>query len=156
MKRVHLLGMGLILGAVGLIGCNRQSGSPAPDNKDKKHAAHGKGPNGGVVFDLGALHAEFTVDHDKKQCMVLILGEDEKTPTPVDTKEFIVKTKEAKTKEGKVVPPLTIKLLPVEEKDGKATKFVGTDPGLGNIADFEGTVVGEIDRKGAQGNFKEE
>ena len=32
--------------------------------------------------------------------------------------------------------PMTIKMLPQGEMGGKAAKFVGTDPGLGNVADF--------------------
>ena len=34
-----------------------------------------------LVFDLGKYHAEFTVDHDKKECTVLVIGADEKTIT---------------------------------------------------------------------------
>ena len=56
---------------------------------------------------------------------------------------------------GKVVPPMTIALKPVDAKDGKASKFVGTDPGVGNVADFEGIVLGEIDGKPSKGEFKE-
>jgi hypothetical protein len=119
--------------------------------------AHGKGPNGGVVFDLGKYHAEFTVDHDKKECTILIVSEDDKDakPAPVAAKEFTLTTKESKTKDGKAVPAMTIKMLAKDEKDGKAAKFVGTDPGLGNVADFEGTVMGEIDGKPSKGTFKE-
>ncbi len=106
------------------------------------------------MFDLGKYHAEFTVDHDKKECTVLVLGNDEKTPTAVAAKELTVTTKETKTKDGKAVAPMTIKLLPKDEKDGKAAKFVGTDPGLGNVADFEGTVVAEIDGKPSQGSSR--
>ena len=116
---------------------------------------HGTGPNGGVVFDLGSHHAEFTVDHAKKECTILVLGDDEKTPTAVAATEFILTTKETKTKDGKVVPPMTIMLTPADAADGKASKFVGTDPGIGNVADFEGTVSGEIDGKPSQGEFKE-
>jgi len=50
---------------------------------------------------------------------------------------------------------MTVKLVPQNEADGKATKFVGTDPGIGNVADFEGTVLGEVDGKPSQGEFKE-
>ena len=92
---------------------------------------------------------------DKKECTVLVLGTDEKTPTPVAAKELTVTTKETKTKEGVKVAPLTIKMLPKDEKDGKASKYVGTDPGLGNVADVEGTVLGEIGGRPSQGEFKE-
>jgi hypothetical protein len=163
MKHAKALGLGLLVAALAVTSCSPQSGT-TPAAKDQEAAkdtgkkaahTHGKGPNGGVVFDLGKYHAEFTVDHDKKECMVLVLGQDEKTPTPVAAKELTVTTKETKTKEAKTVPPMTIKLVPRDESGGKATRFVGTDPGLGNVADFEGTVLGEIDGKPSQGEFKE-
>ncbi len=160
MKYAKTLGLALLLAALAVTGCSDKGGTPKAETKKdggKKEAehAHGKGPNGGVVFDLGKYHAEFTVDHDKKECMILVLGQDEKTPTAVAAKELTVTTKETKTKEGKVVPPMTIKMLPKDEAGGKASKFVGTDPGLGNVADFEGTVLGEIGGKPSQGDFKE-
>jgi hypothetical protein len=160
MKYAKMLGLGLFIAALGMTGCakdapkgNRSAGK---DSGEKESHEHGKGPNGGVVFDLGKYHAEFTVNHDKKECMLLILGKDEKTVTPIAAKEVLVTTKETKTKEGKIVPPMTIKMLPKDEKEAKASKFVGTDPGLGNVADFEGTIIAEIDGKPARGSFKEE
>lgn len=164
MKYAKMIGLGLLVAAVAVAGCSQQSGT-APTAKDKGAAkdsgkkeehAHGEGPNGGVIFDLGKHHAEFTVDHGKKECTIFILGDDEKTPTPVAAKELTLTTKATKTEDGKAVPPMTIKLLPKDEANGKATKFVGTDPGLGNVADFAGTVLGEIDGKPSQGEFKEE
>ena len=163
MTHAKALGLGLLVAALAVTGCSPQSGTtPTANDREsetdtgkKAGHTHGKGPNGGVVFDLGKYHAEFTVDHGKKECMVLVLGQDEKTPTPVATKDLTVTTRETKTEEGKVVPPMTIKLLPRDESGGKATQFVGTDPGLGNVADFEGTVLGEIDGKPSQGEFKE-
>jgi hypothetical protein len=50
---------------------------------------------------------------------------------------------------------MTIKMLPKDEADGKASKFVGTDPGLGNVADFDGDVTATIDGKPAKGKFEE-
>ncbi|MCI0458238.1 MAG: hypothetical protein L0Z62_14835 [Gemmataceae bacterium] len=161
MKYAKILGLGLLATALAVTGCTEKGSPPKAEtrkdaSKKEDHAPHGKGPNGGVVFDLGKYHAEFTVDHDKKECTILILGADEKTPTAVASKEFTLTTKQTQTKEGTVVPPMTIKMLPKEESGGKASKFVGTDPGLGNVADFEGTVIGEIDGKPSQGTFKEE
>jgi len=161
MKSATILSLGVLVASLAVAGCNTQKpastgnkGATAGDKKDD-HGPHGKGPNGGVVFDLGKYHAEFTVDHDKKECTVLILGQDEKTITPVAAKELTLTTKETKTKDGKVVPLMTIQLLPQGETGGKASKFVGTNPGLGNVADFEGTVLGEIGGKPSQGTFKE-
>src|SRR5438270_12068041 len=147
MNYAKTLGLGLLVAALAVTGCSSdKGGTPKAETKKdagkkEEHAPHGKGPNGGVVFDLGKYHAEFTVDHDKKECMILVLGQDEKTPTPVAAKELTVTTKETKTKEGKVVAPMTVKMLPREESGGKASQFVGTDPGRGNVADFEGPVA---------------
>ena len=161
MNRTKFLGLGLMIAAFAVVGCG--DSKPTPSNtgdnkggKEEKHA-HGKGPNGGVLFDLGKYHAEFTVDHPAKECTVLFVTGDDKDakPLPVAAKEFTLTTKETKTKEGKVVPPMTVKLLPKDAKDGKAAKFVGTDPGIGNVADFAGTVTGEIDGKPSSGEFKE-
>lgn len=162
-----VFGLGLL--GLALAGCGDKAGPPATGGdkgkgaaadagkKGDDHAPHGAGPNGGVVFDLGKYHAEFTVDHPKKECTVLFLSGDQKgaTAMPVAAKEFTLTTKETKTKEGKVVPPMTVKLLPADAKDGKAAKFVGTDRGIGNVADFAGTVTGEIDGKPSSGEFKE-
>lgn len=156
-----LLGFGVLMTALALAGCGKADSTSAPPpkgggGKEEPHA-HGKGPNGGVVFDLGKYHAEFTVDHPKKSCTILVVSGDNKDakPLPVKAEEFTLSLKESKTKEGKVVPAMTIKMLPTDAKDGKAATFTGTDPGLGNVADFEGTVSGLIDGKPSPGEFKE-
>jgi hypothetical protein len=166
MKYARNLGLGLLVAAIAM-GCSQPNATPKPESKketskkeDAGHA-HGTGPNGGVVFDLGKHHAEFTVDHPAKECTILFLTSDTKdaTPLPVSAKELTLTTKETKVKEGadkgKVVPPMTITLKPADAKEGKASKFVGTDPGIGNVADFEGTVLGEIEGRPSQGTFKE-
>lgn len=163
MKCSKIIVPALLIVSLGMTGCSRSSDTK-PATSDTKGAAsapavvehtHGAGPNGGVVFDLGGHHAEFTVEHGKQQCMILVLGDDEKTPTPITATEFVLNTKETKTAEGKVVPPMTITMKPVDAMDGKTAKFVGTEPGIGNVADFAGTVSGEIDSKPAMGEFKE-
>ena len=158
MKYTSLFALG-VLAALALTGCGKTDPSKSNVFKGKEDDhAHGKGPNGGVVFDLGKDHAEFTVDHGKKECAILFLTGDNKDakPLPVQAAELTLTTKETKTKEGKVVAPMTITMKPVDAKDGKAAKFVGTDPGLGNVADFAGTVAGEVNGKPASGPFKEE
>lgn len=173
MMNTKLLGLCLLAATFGVIGCSSDSGdtksgnggaqtsTPNPDTGDGGGGseatghAHGTGPNGGVVFDLGKYHAEFTVDHPKQECMILVLGDDEMTPVAIAAEEFTLTTKETKTAEGTVVPPMTVKMSPQDEKDGKATTFVGSDPGIANVADFEGTVLGMIDGKPSQGEFSE-
>jgi hypothetical protein len=171
MKTMKLLTLGLLVAALTAAGCGPQPASTTGGDKkgdtkpngDKKPAddgddhPHGEGPNGGVIFDLGKYHAEFTVDHGKKECYILFIKGDDKTatPLPVACKELTVSIKATKTKEGKAVPAMTVTLKPADEKDGKASKFVGTDPGIGNVADFEGDVTGEIGGKPSSGKFKE-
>lgn len=165
MKIETVLGAAVLVGTLAVTGCDSGSKSEAKKDapavaggagavKPKEHG-HGQGPNGGVLFDFGKYHGEFTVDHGKAEVTVLIIGNDEKTPLAVAAKELTVTIKDTKTKEGKVVAPMTIKLLPKDEAGGKASKFVGTDPGISNVADFAGTVLGEIDGKPSQGEFKE-
>ena len=164
MKTTKLLIPGLLIAALAMTGCGDKKVEPTKaevkkgGGKADDHPPHGEGPNGGVIFDLGKYHAEFTVDHPKKECTIRFLaGEDKNAKSlAVAAKEFTLTTKPTKTKEGKVVPPMTIKLLPTDAKDGKASKFVGTDPGIGTVADFAGTVIGEIDGKPSQGEFEEE
>ena len=161
MKYANLFGLGLLAVALALTGCGTPAATPKADDKKggkgDDHAPHGAGPNGGVIFDLGKDHAEFTVDHPKKECKILFVNGDNKDAKPLAlaATEFTLTTKATKTKEGTVVPPMTIKMLPTDAKDGKATTFVGTDPGLGNVADFEGTVAGQINGRPASGEFKE-
>lgn len=145
-----------LLAVLLVVGCNDQGSKPKPEPKSHGHDHHEPGPNGGTVFDLGKYHVEFTVDHDKKECALLFLGEDDKTPLAIAAKDLLLTTKPAKGEDGSTVPAMTIKLQPQGETDGKASKYVGTDPGLAHKVDFEGTVTGVIDDKPAKGNFKEE
>jgi hypothetical protein len=170
MQYVKMVALGLVI-AFAVTGCSQQNDTaPTAKNNGAKEDrgntgtaahAHGTGPNGGVVFDLGKYHAEFTVDHPANECTVLFITGDgpDAQPLPVAAEEFTLSIKETQVKEGadkgKVVAPMTITLKPVDAKDGKAATFVGTDPGIGNVADFEGTVLGEIDGTPSQGEFKE-
>lgn len=153
MKYAKILGVGLVVASLAAV---------ASETAYAEHPGHGHGPNGGVVFDLGKYHAELTINHGKKEIAVLFLkdikGKKEKEfpPLPVTATEFILTTRPTKTREGKVIAPMTIKLIAKDAAGGKASKFVGTDPGLGNVADFEGTVIGAIDGKPSQGKFSEE
>jgi hypothetical protein len=163
MKCLNNLTSGLVIAFLPLFGCSRSNDAkPAPagngaatSSSEAAAHAHGAGPNGGVVFDFGSHHAEFTVDHPKRQCTILVLGDDEKTPLSVAASSFLLNIQETKTAEGKVVAPMTITLQPVAVTEGKTATFVGTDPGIGNVADFAGTVSGEIDGKPVMGEFKE-
>ncbi|WP_207621974.1 hypothetical protein [Alienimonas californiensis] len=41
------------------------------------------------------------------------------------------------------------------DPEGKASRFVGTDPGLGVVREYEGTISGLIDGTPYTGDFKE-
>jgi hypothetical protein len=164
MKCIQWTPLGLLAAALMATGCSEPGqvkppgGEPpaaAPGGGEDHAHAHGHGPNGGVVLDLGSHHAEFTVDHGKQQATILILGDDEKAPTAVAAEELTLVINETKTKDGTVVEAMTVTLVPEDAVDGKASKFVGTDAGIGNVADFDGTVTGEIDGKPTQGEFQE-
>lgn len=122
--------------------------SAPPAAKVSSHS-HGSGPHGGVVFDLGSHHAEFTVDHPKQEATILFFE------APVAATEFVLNIQETQTADGVKVAPMTVTMSATDATDGKASKFVGKDPGIGNVADFAGTVSGEIDGKPASGEFKE-
>lgn len=157
MKLTTVFTAGLLAAALAIAGCETKSDSTPTKSGDKKgnEHPHGTGPNGGVVFDLGKHHAEFTVNHDAKECTILFIREEDKKPEPTAVKDLTVVTKPSKTKDGKEVPAMTIKMLPKDEKDGKASKYVGSDPVLTNVADFEGSVTALIEGKPAKGEFKE-
>ncbi|MBX9582071.1 MAG: hypothetical protein K2X87_17335 [Gemmataceae bacterium] len=158
MNCAKLLAPGLIALALAATGCGNEceecarGGSRGPDG-----ANHGAGPNRGVVFDLGEYHAEVAFDHDRWECAVVFLTGDDKTarPLPVTASGLTLTTREARTKEGKVVAPMTIRLMPAATRDGKAARFVGRDPGLSNAVNFAGAVAAEIDGKPLRGEYRE-
>ena len=57
MKYAKTLGLGLLVAALAVTACSDKGGTPKAETKKdagkkEDHAPHGKGPNGGVVFDL--------------------------------------------------------------------------------------------------------
>lgn len=128
---------------------------PAKDDHGHKHDhGHGAGPHDGTLADWGGgkYHVEFTVDHDKQEATVYVLGDDEKTATPI------------KAADGKLLltikePSFQIELtaMPLEgESEGTASRFVGKHEKLGVVQEFAGTISGEIEGTPYVGDFKEE
>ena len=114
--------------------------------------AHGAGPHEGTVADWGGgkFHVELTVDHDKKEATVYVLGGDEKTAVPIDASEVTLTIKE---------PSLTIALKATPEDgdpEGKSSRFVGSDEGLSVVQDYEGSISGVVEETPYSGKFKEE
>lgn len=135
--------------------------APAPaatptGERDHSHEghSHGAGPHDGTLVDWGGgkYHVEFTVDHDKQQATVYVLGGDEKTPTPIQATE------------GKLLltitdPAMQVELLPQPldgETDGKCSRYVGQHEKLGTVKEYAGTISGEVDGTPYAGDFKEE
>lgn len=126
-------------------------GSVHKDHSEEGHA-HGPGPHDGTIADWGGgkFHVEFTVDHDKQEATVYILGNDERTPVPIDASEISLTIKE---------PSFTISLKAspkLSDPEGKASRFVGTHEGFAVVAEYEGSMSGVVDGTPYSGKFKEE
>lgn len=153
----------------GFVGCNQPAEpvAKAPTQSESDHGhdhgpgghdhseeghAHGVGPHDGTVADWGGgkYHVEFTVDHDKQQATVYILGSDEKTATPIDAESI-----ELSIKAPEML--VTLKASPQEsDPEGKSSRFVGTHEKLGVVQEYAGTMTGVVDGTPYSGDFKEE
>lgn len=146
------------------VGCtSKPADGPAaqtstPDDHGHPHPSegeghsHGAGPHDGTLADWGGgkYHVEFTVDHDKQEATVYVLGDDEKSASPIPAEEIQLSIKD---------PPMqvTLKASPQEgDPEGSASRFVGNHEGLGAVQEYEGTITGVIDDTPYSGNFKEE
>lgn len=116
------------------------------------HGAHGTGPHDGTVADWGGgkYHVEFTVDHDKQEGTVYILGSDEKSPVPIDAESIDLSIND---------PVMQVSLKAARQKDdpaGKASRFVGNHKSLGVVQEYAGTIAGVVDGTPYSGDFAEE
>jgi hypothetical protein len=167
MKRVFKT---LILASlIGFVGCNQPAepskktpnqsasdhghdhGPGGHDHSEEGHA-HGAGPHEGTVADWGGgkYHVEFTVDHDKQQATVYILGSDEKTATPIDAESIELSIKEPEMQ-------VTLQASPQEgDPEGKSSRFIGTHEKLGVVQEYAGTLTGVVEGTPYSGDFKEE
>jgi hypothetical protein len=139
-------------------GCGEKP-APAPASQTQVGAgdhghehAHGAGPHGGTLTDWGggAYHVEFTVDHDKKQATVYIVGSDEKSPSPIKTDKIQLFIDDPTTEVELVAEPLE------GEAEGTSSRFVGTHDTLGTVKEFAGTISGQIEGTPYTGDFQEE
>jgi hypothetical protein len=124
---------------------------PANTKTESGDHAHGPGPHGGTVADWGggAYHVEFTVDHDKKQATVYVLGSDEKSPSPVKADKVLLSITE---------PAFQVDLTPEPlegETGGMSSRFVGEHDNLGIVREFAGTISAEVEGKPFAGDFQE-
>lgn len=158
-----LLHSTLLLTAAALLGCGggdkpADKPAPTPSNAVKEephghpHGGHGEGPHHGAVADWGGgkYHVEFTVDHDKQEATVYILGDDEKTAAPIKAANILLSINEPKFQVELAASPLD------GEADGKSSRFVGKHESLGKVQEFAGSISGEVDGTPYVGDFKEE
>lgn len=150
------------IGLLALAGCPKpkpettDDGGPAPtadagDDGEEGGHTHGAGPHGGALADWGggAYHVEFTVSHDDQQATVYILGDDEKTASPIAAEEIELSIKDPEMQ-------VTLKAMPQEgDGEGKSSKFVGNHESLGVVQEYEGAITGVVDGTPYTGDFKE-
>jgi hypothetical protein len=131
-----------------------QTPQAASDAKDpsQDHHTHGAGPHGGTLADWGggSYHVEFTVDHDKKEATVYIVGSDAKSPAPIKTDKVLLSINDPSFQ-------LELKAQPREgEVEGKSSRFVGQHENLGKVQEFAGTISAEVEGTPYAGDFQEE
>ena len=117
-----------------------------------KHGGHGAGPHEGTLADWGGgkFHVEFCVDHSKQEATIYVLGDDEKTATPIKTSTILLSITEPKVQLELTASPLD------GEAEGTASRFVGKHESLGKVQEFAGSISGEVDGTPYVGDFKEE
>jgi len=133
------------------------SGTPAPSQSiahsdDHTHSGHGAGPHDGTLADWGGgkFHVEFTVDHEKQEGTVYILGDDEKTASPIKTAEIQLIINDPAMQ-------VALKAVPQDgDPEGFASRFVGNHESLGVVQEYAGTISGVVDDTPYTGDFKEE
>lgn len=156
------------------VGCQQSSSPPQADQNGTADAAtddhghehphddstdhsveghgHGVGPHDGTIADWGGgtYHVEFTVDHDKQQATVYVLGSDEKSASPIDAESIELSIMDPEMQ-------VTLNASPQEgDPAGKASRFVGTHEKLGVVQEYAGTMTGVVDGTPYSGDFKEE
>jgi len=110
---------------------------------------HGAGPHGGTIVEFGKIHAEFTVDHAKKQATVYVLSGDLKKAVPLTSDKLVLSIR---------TPAFTVDMKPMPldgEAKGSSSRFTATHNNFGKEQEFEGTVSADVDGKPYSGDFKE-
>ena len=139
------------------IGCGESNPPATPASSEQTaehpaHSGHGTGPHEGTLADWGGgkYHVEFTVDHDKQEGTVYILGDDEKTASPIATEEIQLVIND---------PAMQVALRAAPQAGdpaGSASRFVGNHASLGVVQEYAGTISGVVDDTPYSGDFKEE
>lgn len=138
---------GILLVFVTLSGCTNQTVNlKKNDPKTPTHADHGQaGPHGGLIAEWEEIyHAEFTVDHAKKQVVVYILDDKAKAAPKIDAAKITkvqVTITEPKQKDA-------IELAhDAKLSSAKGIAFVGTHEVFAKAADMKLAISGNVDGK---------
>lgn len=138
-----------------LAGCQTKpaetsSAEPQAATHDDHH--HGASPHGGTIGEWGggAYHIEFTVDHEKQESAVYVLGGDAKTPASIKAEKLLLTINEPSFQVDLVAQPLE------GEAAGESSRFVGQHELLGKVQEFAGSVTAEVEGTPYTGDFKEE
>jgi len=143
-----------------VIGCgNSQQSATSGTNGNSQQPAyesdghsHGAGPHDGTVVDWGGgkFHVELTVNHEKQEATVFILGDDERTPSPIKAEEIQLSISDPAIQ-------FTLKAAPQEgDPEGSASRFVGSHESLGVAQEYAGTITGVVNDTPYSGDFEEE
>ena len=158
MRQISICGAVLVLAISFVLGCSQQTKKSDANAKPSEMKAssgdhsHGSGPHGGTIADWGGgkFHVEFTVDHDKKEATVYVLGDDAKTLAPVKADTLLLNISDPQFQVELIATPFD------GESQGASSRFVGQHDNLGKVQEFAGTISGEVDGKPYAGDFKEE
>ena len=139
----RMLGGAALFAAAAFVaaGCTAGPTGSGPGKTSKAAHQHPEeGPHGGALAEWGAeeYHAEFTVDHDKKQATVYILDETAAKAAPIKA-ESITLTVTTFT------PPvqITLKADPQQgDPKGSASRYTGTHDKLATVTEFKGEFAG--------------
>lgn len=139
-------------GASGTASASHDHGHDHGHGEGQHSHDHGAGPHGGTLADWGGgkYHVEFTVDHQKQEATVYVLGTDAKSAAPIKTERISLTISD---------PEFLVDLLPVplaDEKDGLSSRFVGKHEKLGVVQEYAGTLTAEIEGTPYTGDFREQ
>src|SRR5882672_8747223 len=124
---------------IALPGCQPGKGAKKEDpKKDKGHDHDETGPHGGPLAEWEDIyHAEFTVDHAKKQVVVYILDDKAKAAPKIDAGKIT----KVKLNVKDIKPPLQIDLTHDAQLSGdKGIAFTATHDHFQKPADVKGNI----------------
>ena len=121
------------------------------DDHSHDDHSHDEGPHGGILADWGDgdYHVEFTVDHQRQEATVYIVGADAKTIAPIKASELTLSIADQAMQ-------LTLRAAPQPgDPNGSASRFGGHHEGLAVVKTYRGTIVGMVDETPYAGDVDE-